>query len=404
MHKKIRSTQPPVAQAAPSRSPRRRGHALGRLSLALLAGCSLLASAAEAPGTVPAATPAPAPAPFVADQTYTFKQLGAQYPLNLRGVDGSNTLNFSVRNDRVVTGARVDLRYAYSPALLSDLSHINVLVNDEVAATIAVPRETAGSNLRQTIEIPPYLITPYNDLRLQLIGHYTLNCEDPLHSSLWANISNLSTLDLATAALPLPNELANLPLPFFVRRDMRKLVLPFVFQAEPDNTTLEAAGALSSWFGGLAGYRGSDFPASVAQLPSRGNAVVFAMGAATAGLTQATVNGPTLAVITNPNDPDGKLLLVLGRDGKDLKQAAAALALGSQTLAGQSAAITRLADVKPRQPYDAPRWLRTDRPVRFGDLIDPKRLNVSGFSPDTIRIDVRVPPDVLGWQEKKVPI
>lgn len=402
MHKKIRSTQPPIAQAAPFRSPRRPGHALGRLSLALLAGCSLLASAAEAPGTVPAATPAPAP--FVADQTYTFKQLGAQYPLNLRGVDGSNTLNFSVRNDRVVTGARVDLRYAYSPALLPDLSHINVLVNDEVAATIAVPRDTAGSNLRQTIEIPPYLITPYNDLRLQLIGHYTLNCEDPLHSSLWANISNLSTLDLATAALPLPNELANLPLPFFDRRDMRKLVLPFVFQAEPDNATLEAAGALSSWFGGLAGYRGSDFPASVAQLPNRGNAVVFAMGAASAGLTQATVNGPTLAIVANPNDPEGKLLLVLGRDGKDLKQAAAALALGSQTLAGQSAAITRLADVKPRQPYDAPRWLRTDRPVRFGDLIDPKRLNVSGFSPDTIRIDVRVPPDLFGWQEKKVPI
>lgn len=47
MHKKIRSTQPPAAQATPSRSPRRRGHALGRASLALLAGCSLLASAAE---------------------------------------------------------------------------------------------------------------------------------------------------------------------------------------------------------------------------------------------------------------------------------------------------------------------------------------------------------------------
>ena len=64
-----------------------------------------------------------------------------------------------------------DRRYAYSPALLSDLSHINVLVNDEVAATIPVPRETAGSNLRQTIEIPPYLITPYNDCLL-----YTSRC------------------------------------------------------------------------------------------------------------------------------------------------------------------------------------------------------------------------------------
>ncbi len=211
--------------------------ALSRLPMLLLASCSLLAQAAETPA------PAPEPASFKADQRYTFKQLGAQYPLNLRGVDGSNTLNFSVRNDRVVTGARVDLRYAYSPALLAELSHINVLVNDEVAATIPVPRETAGGNLRQTVEIPPYLITAYNDLRLQLIGHYTLDCEDPLHSSLWANISNLSSLDLATAALPLPNDLANLPLPFFDRRDMRKLVLPFVFQAEPDAAVLEAAGA-----------------------------------------------------------------------------------------------------------------------------------------------------------------
>ncbi|MFU2051506.1 cellulose biosynthesis cyclic di-GMP-binding regulatory protein BcsB [Bordetella hinzii] len=396
MKKNSLSTQTPQARVWPRR------RALSRLSLVLLTSCSLLAQAAETPA--PAPEPAPAPPPFKADQRYTFKQLGAQYPLNLRGVDGSNTLNFSVRNDRVVTGARVDLRYAYSPALLADLSHINVLLNDEVAATIPVPRETAGSNLRQTIEIPPYLITAYNDLRLQLIGHYTLDCEDPLHSSLWANISNLSTLDLATAALPLPNDLANLPLPFFDRRDMRKLVLPFVFQTEPDAAMLEAAGTMSSWFGALAGYRGAEFPAAVTQLPERGNAVVFAMGNAVSGLGQTPVNGPAVAVVTHPNDPDGKLLLVMGRDGKDLKQAAAALALGSQTLAGPSAAITRLADLKPRQPYDAPRWLRTDRPVSFGDLADPKRLNVSGFSPDTIRIDVRVPPDLFGWQEKKVPI
>ncbi|WP_233161569.1 MULTISPECIES: cellulose biosynthesis cyclic di-GMP-binding regulatory protein BcsB [unclassified Achromobacter] len=389
---------------------RRRRPTLARLSLALLTSCSLVAQAAEVgaatAGTVPpAAAAAPTPAvPFQADQAYSLKQLGAQYPLNLRGVDSSNTLNFSVRNDRVVTGARLDLRYAYSPALLSDISHINVLVNDEVAATIPVPRETAGTNLQRTIEIPSYLITAYNDLRLQLIGHYTLNCEDPLHSSLWANISNHSELELATAPLRLPDDLANLPLPFFDKRDMRKLVLPFVFQAKPDDATLEAAGALSSWFGALAGYRGADFPATVAQVPAKGNAVVFATGSNIASLTQLTVTGPTLAVVANPNDADGKLLLVLGRDGKELKQAAAALALGSQTLSGASAAVTQLADLKPRQPYDAPRWLRSDRPVSFGDMVDPKRLNVSGFSPDVIRIDVRVPPDLFGWHEKNVPV
>ncbi len=385
---------------------RRRALPLARLSLALLTSCSLVAQAAEVGVASPGATSAahPAAAPFEADQAYTLKQLGAQYPLNLRGVDSSNTLNFSVRNDRVVTGARLDLRYAYSPALLSDISHINVLINDEVAATIPVPRETAGTNLQRTVEIPSYLITAYNDLRLQLIGHYTLNCEDPLHSSLWANISNHSELELATAPLQLPNDLANLPLPFFDKRDMRKLVLPFVFQARPDDATLEAAGALSSWFGALAGYRGADFPATVAQVPAQGNAVVFATASNAAAYTQAPVNGPTLAVGSNPNDANGKLLLVLGRDGKELKQAAAALALGSQTLAGPAAAITQLADIKPRLPYDAPKWLRSDRPVSFGDLVDTKRLNVSGFSPDVIRVDVRVPPDLFGWREKNVPI
>ncbi|WP_419204906.1 cellulose biosynthesis cyclic di-GMP-binding regulatory protein BcsB [Bordetella trematum] len=419
MTKTFRSiSKPTMTMPELSAQARRPRHALARLPLLLLASFSVLAhadetalppppvtlaDAADVAGALPAEGQPPVE-PWKADQRYSFKQLGAQYPLNLRGVDGSNTLNFSVRNDEVVTGARVDLRYAYSPALLSDLSHINVLVNDEVAATLEVPRETAGKNLQHTVEIPPYLITPYNDLRLQLVGHYTLDCEDPLHSSLWANISNHSALELATAPLALPNDLANLPLPFFDPRDMRRLTLPFVFQGAPDDAALEAAGTLSSWFGALAGYRGASFPAAVSELPAKGNGVVFASGAAITGLQTAPVNGPTLAVITNPNDANGKLLLVMGRDGKELKQAAAALALGSQTLSGQQATITRLADIAPRKPYDAPKWLRSDRPVSFGELIDAKRLNVSGFSPDVIRMDVRVAPDLFGWQEKKVPI
>lgn len=385
-----------IVSSSVSAMKSRRRPSLARLPVALLTCFALTAQATQ--------TPPVSSEPFKADETHTFKELGAQYPLSLRGIDGSNTLNFSVRNDRVVTGAQLDLRYAYSPALLSDLSHINVLVNDEVAATLPVPRDSAGKNLRQTVEIPPYLITPYNDLRLQLIGHYTLDCEDPLHSSLWANISNQSKLELATKPLALPNDLNILPLPFFDKRDMHKLVLPFVFEGTPDDAALEAAGTLSSWFGALAGYRGAAFPASVSQLPKQGNAIVLAYGAAANELARETVNGPTVSIIDNPEDPDGKLLLVLGRNSKELKQAAAGLALGGQTLTGQTAQITRRADLEPRKPYDAPRWLRSDRPVSFGELVDPKRMNVSGFSPDVIRVDVRVPPDLFGWQEKKVPI
>ncbi|RKP54539.1 cellulose biosynthesis cyclic di-GMP-binding regulatory protein BcsB [Pararobbsia silviterrae] len=362
------------------------------------------AAVVTAPAVAAPAAAAPAAAASSTTTTYSLQQLGAQYALNLRGVDGSNTVPIGVRDDQVVTGARLNLRYAYSPALLPDLSHINVLINDQVAASIAVPKDTSGTSLQRTIALPAYLFTSDSKLRLQLIGHYTTQCEDPLHSSLWANISNYSTLSIDTQPLSQTNDLARLPRPFFDAHDIRRLNLPFVFAGTPDEASLEAAGAVSSWFGALASYRTANFPVSVSTVPAQGNAVVIVEGAAQAALAPSPLQGPTLAVVTNPNDPNGKLLLVMGRDGKELKQAADALVTGSQTLSGPSALITQFSDLVPRKPDDAPRWVRTDRPVSFGELIDAKQLTVSGYSPDLIRINLRVPPDLFGWHEPKVPI
>lgn len=385
----------------------------GALAGTLLAGAFHSAGAAPsdpvpATGTAAPAASAPAGAPAAdGSRTYslTLKQLGAQYPLNMTGVDGTNGVPFSVRADEVVTGAKLKLDYAYSPALLPDLSHINVMVNGEVAYSIPVPKEDAGKNLQRTVDIPARLITDFNRLNLQLIGHYTMQCEDPLHSSLWANVGNESVLELTVAPLRMRNDLSTLPLPFFDRRDVRRLVLPMVFAGTPDPATLEAAGALSSWFGALADYRGARFPTTLGQLPKTGNAVVLiAGGAAVPGLQAGAVSAPTVSVVDNPNDPHGKLLLVQGRDSADLKTAANALVLGGQTLSGQAATITKLQPLTARKPYDAPNWLPSDRPVKFGELADGRALNVAGYRPDLIRLNLRVPPDLFNWQNKRVPV
>ena len=113
--------------------------------------------------------------------------------MQLRGVQGNAGVSFSVRNDEVVTSARLRLNYAYSPALLADISHIKVLMNEQVVATIPVPNEHGGKNLQRDIDIPSRLITEFNRLNIELIGHYTMECEDPAHSSLWANVGNDST-------------------------------------------------------------------------------------------------------------------------------------------------------------------------------------------------------------------
>ena len=388
---------------------------LSRRSRTLLAGSLLClgtllqpALADEAPAAPAAAMPAPAAseaaAPAIKDgYQLSLKQLGKNYTMSLRGVESTDTVNFDIRADEVVTGAQLTLQYTYSPALLSDLSQINIMVNDEVAASIPLPKENAGSLQKQVIDIPPYLITEFNRLGVQLIGHYTMQCEDPLHSSLWAKISNDSQLNLQVKPVILPNDLSLLPLPLFDRRDPRALNLPFVFAGPPDNATLEAAGAVSSWMGALASYRGANFPTSLRTLPATGNAVILVNTGESSqveGLTLPDIKGPTLALVSNPNDDHGKLLIIAGRDSAELKRAATALVIGNRSFSGASVQIDTLDVLQPRQPYDAPNWLPTNRPVRLGELIEPRQLNVSGYNPGVITVPVRLPPDLFNWRER----
>jgi len=337
----------------------------------------------------------------------SFEELGRRYPMNLHGVESSDGINFSVRADEVVTRAQLTLQYGYSPALLTELSHINILVNEEVAATVPLPKEEAGVVQTRTLEIPPHLITEVNRLNVQFIGHYTMNCEDPLHSSLWARISNDSVLDIQTAPLALPNDLAILPLPFFDWRDERALKLPFVFSGTPDNGTLEAAGVLSSWFGEQAHDRGAAFTVLRDALPASGHGVIVISGNAPTqigGVSIPAPTGATLSVLSNPNDAYGKLLIVAGRNADELKRAAMALAVGGQALSGESVLIERINTIKPRTPYDAPRWLPTDRPVKLGELIEGSQLNVSGYDPGDITIALNLPPDLFHWRKDGAPL
>jgi len=334
---------------------------------------------------------------------YTFQELGANYPFTLKGIDGSDSLFFNIRADEIVTKAEVDLIYSYSPALLSEYSHINVLVNEEVAHSIPVPRDQAGRTLNTRLDLPAHLFTEFNQLRFQLIGHYTLECEDPLHSSLWASISNKSTLSVDVKNIPLSNELSKLPLPFFDHRDTRHLSLPFVFINDRSEPSFEAAGMVASWFGILTSYRGASFPAHMdGSFPQKGNAIVFMKSDNSANLP--SVSGPTLAITANPNDPAGKLLWVMGRDPQEIKLAAIALVTGANTLSGQAATIQNIKQIEPRKPYDAPYWVPTDRPVKFGELVPLAKLNSIGYYGNPVRIPLRLPPDLFGWNADPVPL
>lgn len=366
--------------------------------------------AQSSPDPSPAAQFATLPAalddtpPPVDQRQLTLAEL-AQGPIELSGLDPVRQAGFGVRSDRLVTAARLTLNVTPSPALLGDVSQLKVYLNDELAGVITLdPGATAPQAHR--IKLDPRLIGDYNRLRLELVGHYTQVCEDPAHSSIWLDIAGDSTLALDEQALALTNDLARLPRPFFDSRDDSPLDLPIVLPPDSDLATQRAGGIVASWFGSLAGWRGQHFPVRF-ELPERRHAVVLATNDAHPAFLAdyPPVDGPTVEIVSHPDTPYAKLLLVLGRNDDDLITAARALALGNTLLRGQSAQIDGIDPLEPRRPYDAPAWVNTDHPVRFAELTDyPNQLQTGGNRPASIGVDLRIPPDLFVWQNEAIPL
>lgn len=332
--------------------------------------------------------------------------MGIHEPIALRGMDPERVLNVGVRADEVVTGATLRLQYTYSPALVFELSHLKITLNDEVVATLPLEKARAGQQVSRDIPLDPRYFTDFNRIAIQFVGHYTMDhCEDLANSALWTDISPATTLVLDTASLRLPDNLSLLPLPFFDQRDNRRVTVPFVLPADADTATLRAAGVVASWLGALASYRDARFPVA-ATPPSDQHAIALMLaGPATDALGLRDIAGPTVAIMPNPDNPDRKLLVLAGRNANELQTAANGLVLGKAALSGSRATIQSVDLGKPRKPYDAPNWAPVDRPVLFRELVnDPQQLQVSGNNPVPIRVNLRVPADLYGWNQRSVPL
>jgi cellulose synthase (UDP-forming) len=121
------------------------------------------------------------------------------------------------------------------------------------------------------------------------------------------------------------------------------------------------------------------------------------------GITLPDISGPTIAMVTNPANPEAKLLLVMGRDTKELAAAADTLTIGSTALSGQTQ-VVGAPDIPARKPYDAPRWVPIDRPVRFGELVQPTDLQGNGLVPGLLTLNFRTAPDLFVWGNTGIPL
>ncbi|QPF30609.1 cellulose biosynthesis cyclic di-GMP-binding regulatory protein BcsB (plasmid) [Klebsiella sp. BDA134-6] len=314
----------------------------------------------------------------------------------LRGARPEGSVEFGMRSDEVVAKALLNLDYTPSPSLLPVQSQLKVYLNDELMGVLPVTKEQLGKKVSAQIPVDPLYITGFNRVRLEFVGHYRDVCENPASSTLWLDVGRESYLDLTYQSLNVRNDLSHFPVPFYDSRDNRQLTLPMVFASAPDVLQQQAAAIIASWFGSKAGWRGQQFPVQFNQLPDR-NAIVFATNDKRPDFLREhpPVKAPTIEMIDHPDNPYVKLLVVFGRDDKDLLQAAKGIAQGNILFRGSSVTVDDVKQLQARKPYDAPNWVRTDRAVTFAELKTyEQQLQSSGLVPDSINVALNLPPDL----------
>ncbi len=314
----------------------------------------------------------------------------------LRGINPNGGVEFGMRSDEVVSNALLNLEYTPSPSLLPVQSQLKVYLNDELMGVLPVTKEQLGKKTLAQVPINPLFITDFNRVRLEFVGHYRDVCENPASSTLWMDVSRNSSLSMTYQTLAVKNDLSAFPVPFFDPRDNRELNLPVVFAGSPDITQQQAATIVTSWFGSRSGWRGQSFPVLFDKLPDR-NAIVFATNEKRPSFLRdhPDVKGPMVEMVNHPDKPYVKLLVVFGRDDKDLVQAAKGIAQGNVLFRGNSVAIGEVKPLLARKPYDAPNWIRTDRAVTFGELKTyEEQLQSTGLEPSAINVPLNLPPDM----------
>ena len=361
-------------------------------------------------------------APGNFDNIFTLADVGVPDTIVLRGVDAYHSIQFSVPQTQVIKTATMHIRYHFSPGLLPDISHLKLSLNGTLFATLPVNTHPMSANpgsdltpeqkvaeqqvlnvtrnennalLEATLNMPAEMLVHQNELTCEIIGHYTYQCEDPSHSTLWSHVDANSTIELAGSLLPLQNDLSLLPLPFYDAAVNLHPSVPIVFLSQPSAKALQAAGIVASYFGKLTDYRPVHFPVTFATIPS-GNAIVIGESASElpASLNVSSSSGPTIAMRTNPVDPYSKLLVLTGDNAHDLGRAAKVLTRQQDMLQGDQTRATLTKKPEAREPDDAPRWMSTDpkKITYLGDISQTDEIEGDGSVP--VGVYLRVPPDL----------
>ncbi|WP_394516956.1 cellulose biosynthesis cyclic di-GMP-binding regulatory protein BcsB [Pantoea sp. SGAir0175] len=335
--------------------------------------------------------------------TISVAQMGQPRGITLTGGQLQSGILFTLPGDEVITNARLNLSLRVSAALAARNTSLQLMLNGQPLGTLPLGASDSDVSDYQ-LDIPAAMVVSSNNLSFKINDADKLLCEKESAQQYQVTILPKTTLSLEGQQLNIGTSLRNFPRPFIDVQRMMPASVTFGFAANVSPDSVSAAALVASWLGIQSDYRGIRFPVVRGDLPEHNGILIGHPGDKIGSVTLPAAKGPLLQVIDNPNNPVYKLLLVVGADDAQLRQAANRLT--TQPLATDASSL----NVPPqpigtRKPYDAPRWINTSRPVRLSELLrKDQSLTTTGIWHDALRVNFRAAPDLFLWDGDAIPV
>ncbi|MBY4953948.1 cellulose biosynthesis cyclic di-GMP-binding regulatory protein BcsB [Pantoea sp. DY-17] len=335
--------------------------------------------------------------------TVSVAQMGQPRGITLTGGQLQSGIMFTLPSDEVITNARLNLSLRVSAALAARNTSLQLMLNGQPLGTLPLGASDSDVSDYQ-LDIPAAMVVSSNNLSFKINDADKLLCEKESAQQYQVSILPKTTLSLEGQQLNIGTSLRNFPRPFIDAQRMTPASVTFGFAANVAPDSISAAALVASWMGIQSDYRGIRFPVVRGDLPEHNGILVGHPGDKIGTVTLPATSGPLLQVIDNPNNPVYKLLLVVGANDDQLRQAANRLT--TQPLATDASSLNvQPQPIGERKPYDAPRWINTTRPVRLSELLrKDQSLTTTGIWHDALSVNFRAAPDLFLWDGDTIPV
>lgn len=332
------------------------------------------------------------------------QKLTALSSIQLRCINGSESISIPVPERWDVRRAVLTLRYSVSNNLIGEISQMIVKVNDEpIAQTKLNPQ---APNVEAAIDIPVNLLKPgYNVLSFHVSQHYSRQqCEPPCAPDLWTNVSVAdSFIEMEYDLKPVPLRLGAATAMIFDPKQFPEVDVHIV----TDQLTAEAATLATVVASGIArrfDYRKVKFSVSRELRPGVDNVLIGSRKFAHDALAVNNVelpkgDGGLLKIFHLPEKEGGwdqlhALIVIADERAAALKIAAATLANMSMPYPDTDELHALEFSMPDVTMYSGRNVLSSDKVYDFRTLNLPT-YTFQGLNANSVTLSFRLPADFL---------